>query len=342
MKTMFFALIRVLRSCLRSRAALQAENIALRHQITVLQRNRKRLPLNSGDRFFWVWLSRRWTGWRSALAIVKPETVIRWHRKGFCLYWAWKRRGAPVGRRVIPPEARDLIRKMSLANSLWGAPRIHGELLKLGINLSQATVAKYMVRQRKPPSQTWQTFLNNHIKDLVAVDFFTVPTVSFRVLYVFVVLAHDRRRHIHFNVTARPTAEWAAQQIVHAFPWDTVPRYLIRDRDGTYGQDFRQRMKEMGIHEVLTAPRSPWQNAYAERLIGSIRRECLDHVIVLNESSLQRILNSYFDYYQRSRIHLSLAKDAPEPRQVQPPDLGEVIELPQVGGLHHRYERRVA
>jgi putative transposase len=243
---------------------------------------------------------------------------------------------------VIPPEARDLIRKMSLANSLWGAPRIHGELLKLGINLSQATVSKYMVRQRKPPSQTWQTFLNNHIKDLVAVDFFTVPTVSFRVLYVFVVLAHDRRRHIHFNVTARPTAEWAAQQIVHAFPWDTVPRYLIRDRDGTYGQDFRQRMKEMGIHEVLTAPRSPWQNAYAERLIGSIRRECLDHVIVLNESSLQRILNSYFDYYQRSRTHLSLAKDAPEPRQVQPPDLGEVIELPQVGGLHHRYERRVA
>jgi hypothetical protein len=286
MKTMFFALIRVLRSCLRSRAALQAENIALRHQITVLQRNRKRLRLNSGDRFFWVWLYRLWTGWRSALAIVKPETVIRWHRKGFCLYWAWKRRSAPVGRRVIPPEARDLIRKMSLANSLWGAPRIHGELLKLGINLSQATVAKYMVRQRKPPSQTWQTFLNNHIKDLVAVDFFTVPTVSFRVLYVFVVLAH-----------------------------------------------------EMG---VLTAPRSPWQNAYAERLIGSISRECLDHVIVLNESSLQRVLNSYFDYYQRPRTHLSLAKDAPEPRQVQPPDLGEVIELPQVGGLHTRYERRVA
>ena len=172
---------------------------------------------------------------------------------------------------MIPPEVRDLIRKMSLANSLWGAPRIHGELLKLGINLSQATVAKYMVRQRKPPSQTWQAFLNNHIKDLVAVDFFTVPTVSFRVLYVFVVLAHDRRHHIHFNVTARPTAEWAAQQIVHAFPWDTVPRYLIRDRDGTYGQDFRQRMKEMGIHEVLTAPRSPWQKDYASHCTSWVR-----------------------------------------------------------------------
>jgi transposase InsO family protein len=199
-----------------------------------------------------------------------------------------------------------------------------------------------MVRQRKPPSQTWRTFLNNHVKDLVAVDFFTVPTVSFRVLYVFVILAHDRRRHIHFNITAHPTAEWSAQQIVHAFPWDTAPRYLIRDRDGAYGEDFRQRMEEIGIHEVLTAPRSPWQNAYAERFIGSIRRECLDHIIVFNESSLQRILNSYFDYYQRSRTHLSLAKDAPEPRQVQPAELGEVIELPQVGGLHHRYERRAA
>ncbi len=233
--------------------------------------HRKRLRLNSGDRFFWVWLSRLWTSWRSALAIVNPETVIRWHRKGFCLYWAWKSRGAAVARRVIPPEVRDLIRKMSLANSLWGAPRIHGELLKLGINLSQATVAKYMVRQRKPPSQTWQAFLNNHIKDLVAVDFFTVPTVSFRVLYVFVVLAHDPRHHIHFNVTARPTAEWAAQQIVHAFPWDTVPRYLIRDRDGTYGQDFRQRMKEMGIHEVLTAPRSPWLKDYASHCTSWVR-----------------------------------------------------------------------
>ncbi len=181
-------------------------------------------------------------------------------------------------------EVRDLIRKMSLANPLWGAPRIHGELLKLGIELSQATVAKYMVRQRKPPSQSWRTFLNNHVRDLVSVDFFTVPTLSFRVLFVFVVLAHHRRRHVHFNVTANPTAAWTAQQIVEAFPWDTAPRYLLRDRDSVYAEDFRQRVEEMGIHEVLTAPRSPWQNAYAERLVGSIRRECLDHVIVLNES----------------------------------------------------------
>jgi putative transposase len=298
--------------------------------------------LSSADRIFWVWLSRLWADWSSVLAIVKPETVIRWHRTGFRLYWAWKSRRVAIGRRLIPREVRDLIRKMSLANPLWGAPRIHGELLNLGINLSQATVAKYMVRRRKPPSQSWRTFLNNHVRDLVAVDFFTVPTVSFRVLFVFVILAHERRRCMHFNVTDHPTAEWTARQIVQAFPWDTAPKYLIRDRDGVYGEDFRQQLEQMDIHEVLTVPRSPWQNAYAERLVGSIRRECLDHVIALNESSLRRVLRSYFDYYQVSRTHLSLAKDAPEPRAIQPPALGPVHELPQVGGLHHRYERRAA
>jgi len=342
MKTSFWALLFALRSCLKSRAALQAENLALRHQIIVLQRGRKRLPLNSGDRLLWVWLSRLWADWRSALAIVKPETVISWHRKGFRLYWTWKSRRAGIGRKMIPREVRDLIRKMSVANPLCGAPRIHGELLKLGIALSEATVAKYMVRQKNPPSQSWRTFLNNHVRNLVAVDFFTVPTVSFHVLFVFVVLAHDRRRQIHFNVTEHPTAGWTARQIVQAFPWDTAPRYLIRDRDGIYGKDFRRQLDQMDIHEVLTAPRSPWQNAYAERFIGSIRRECLDHVIVLNESSLRGVLRSYFDYYQYSRTHLSLDKDSPESRAVQPPNAGAVIELPQVGGLHHRYERRAA
>jgi transposase InsO family protein len=342
MKTLLLALLSALRSYFKSRAALQAENLALRHQIIVLQRGRKRLPLDSGNRLLWVWLSRLWADWRSALAIVNPETVISWHRKGFRLYWAWKSRRVQIGRWEIPQEIRDLIRRMSQANPLWGAPRIHGELLKLGIALSQATVAKYMVRQRKPPSQSWRTFLNNHVRDLVAVDFFTVPTVSFRVLFVFVILAHDRRRCVHFNVTEYPTAEWTARQIVQAFPWDTAPRYLIRDRDRVYGEDFRRQLRQMDIHEALTAPRSPWQNAYAERLIGSIRRECLDHVIVLNESSLRRILRSYFDYYQHSRTHLSLAKDAPDSRAIQPPELGAVFELPQVGGLHHRYELRAA
>jgi putative transposase len=343
MQTVFFSFLSALCSCFRSHAHLQFENLALRHQISVLRRSGRKRPRLSGvDRLLWVWLSRLWTGWRSALVIVKPETVIRWHRKGFRLYWTWKSRRARGGRPDVPQEVRDLIRKMSVANPLWGAPRIHGELLKLGINLSQATVAKYMAQPRKPPSQTWRTFLNNHVRDLVSVDFFTVPTISFRVLFVFVVLAHHRRRHIHFNVTAHPSAEWTTQQIVQAFPWDTAPRYLIRDRDSVYGQDFRLRVQVMGIQEVLTAPRSPWQNAYAERLVGSIRRECLDHVVVLNESSLRRLLKSYFDYYQGSRTHLALAKDAPESRAVQPPQLGRVIELPQVGGLHHRYERRAA
>ena len=185
-------------------------------------------------------------------------------------------------------------------------------------------------------------FLENHVKELVSTDFFVVPTVSFRVLFVFVVLAHDRRRAIHFNVTAHPTAEWTAQQIAEAFPWDSAPRYLLHDRDAIYGESFQKRVREIGIREVLTAPRSPWQNPYVERLIGSIRRECLDHVIVLNESSLRRILKSYFQYYERTRTHLALEKDAPEGRAIQPPEVGVVLEFPEVGGLHHRYERRAA
>ena len=332
-----------LRSWFRTRAALQIEILALRHQLAVLRRSQRgRLRLNSTDRLFWVWLARLWSQWRSTLLIVKPETVIAWHRKGFRLYWAWKsRRGAP-GRPPLSQEVRDLIRKMSLANPLWGAPRIHGELLKLGLEVSQATVAKYMVRQRKPPSQTWRTFLNNHAKQLVSTDFFVVPTVTFRVLYVFLVLAHERRRLLHFNVTAHPTSEWTAQQIAEAFPWESVPRYLLHDRDSIYGDWFRQRVRGMGMREVRTAPRSPWQNPYAERLVGSIRRECLDHLVVFNERALRRTLQAYFDYYLRSRTHLALGKDTPESRPMQPPELGPVVELPEVGGLHHRYERRAA
>jgi transposase InsO family protein len=321
---------------------LQAENLALRHQITVLQRGRKRLPLNAADRFLWVWLSRLWAGWRSALSIFKPETVIRWHRTGFRLYWRWKSRGLRLGRLQVLQEVQDLIRKMSLANPLWGAPRIHGELLKLGIPLSQATVAKYMVHTRTPPSQTWRAFLNNHVTQLVSTDFFVVPTVIFRVLFVLVVLAHHRRQVIHFNVTAHPSSAWTARQIAEAFPWDSAPRYLLRDRDSIYGDSFRQIVREMGTQEVLTAPRSPWQSPYLERLIRSIRRECLDHVLVFDEASLRRTLKSYFHYYGQSRTHHSLAKDTPEERVVQPPEFGRVIGLAEVGGLHHRYEGRAA
>jgi putative transposase len=231
---------------------------------------------------------------------------------------------------------------MSASNFLWGAPRLHGELLKLGINGSQATVAKYMVKHRKPPSQTWRTFLENHVNQLVSVDFFVVPTFTFPILYVFLVLAHNRRRIVHFNVTEHPTAEWTAAQIVQAFPWDKAPRFLIRDRDSIYGTAFRAMVTSLGTSEVLTAYRSPWQSPYVERLIGSIRRECLNHVVILNEISLRRHSVSYLDYYHGTRSHLSLGKDSPNGRAVQPPEVGEIFALPKVGGLHHRYERRAA
>ena len=325
----------------RSRFALQAEILALRHQLNVLHRSAgARRQLRTSDRVLWVWLSRLWSDWRSALLIVKPETVIRWHRRGFRLYWCWKSRRA--GRPDTAREIRELIRKMCISNPTWGAPRVHAELLKLGIDLSQSTVSKYMVRHRRPPSQTWRTFLENHVKQLMSVDFFVVPTIDFKLLFVFLVLAHDRRRVLHFNVTEHPTAEWAATQLAQAFPWDTAPRYLLRDRDQIYGEAFRMQAVSMVITEVLTAPKSPWQSPYVERLIGSIRRECLDHVIILGAESLRRILRSYINYYHHSRCHLSLDKDPPETREVQPPDKGIVIEIPKVGGLHHRYERRAA
>ncbi len=330
-------------STLRTRASLQVEILALRHQLTVLQRNKRgRLSLRIADRLLWVSLLRFWPEWRRCLVLVKPDTVIGWHRKGFCLYWKWKSRRRGIGRPKTAREIRDLIWNMSVANSLWGAPRLHGELLKLGIEVSQATVAKYMVKYRKPPSQTWRTFLENHVKQLASVDFFVVPTVSFRVLYVFLVLAHERRRVVHFNVTEHPTAEWTAEQLLQAFPWDTAPRYMLRDRDQIYGAPVRRQVASMGIAEVLTAPRSPWQSPYVERLIGSIRRECLDHVIVMNESSLRRQIACYLDYYHGSRSHLSLEKDSPDGRAVQPRILGRIVSFSKVGGLHHRYERRAA
>jgi putative transposase len=339
LRTLFASML----SIFRSRAALELENLALRHQIAVLQRTAaKRLKLTSADRLLWICLLRLWHDWRSALAIVKPETVLAWHRAGFRLFWTWKVRRSQPGRPVISREVRDLIRKMCRENPCWGAPRIHGELLRLGIDVGESSVSKYMVRSPKPPSQTWRTFLENHAKQLVSIDFFAVPTIPFQVLYVFLVLAHDRRRILHFNVTAHPTAEWTAQQVREAFPFAQLPRFLLRDRDAIFGNDFREQVRDMGISEVLSAPRAPWQRAYVERVIGSIRRECLDHVIVFHERSLRRILCSYFDYYHRSRTHLSLGKDSPEPRAIQPPEMGSVVAVPQVGGLHHRYERRAA
>ena len=220
-----------------------------------------------------------------------------------------------------------------------GCTRIHGELLKLGIEITEPTIAKYMLRHRKPPSQTWRTFLENHVKSMVSVDFFTVPTIRFQVLYVFLVLAHDRRRILQFGVTAHPTAEWTVQQLRNAFPWDSAPRYLLRDRDRIFGEDSVHQVKAMGIKQVLSAPRSPWQRAYVERLIGSIRRECLDHIVVFGERSLRRTLAVYYHHW---RTHLSLGKDAPEARRIQLLAEGKVVEMPEIGGLHHHYERRAA
>jgi transposase InsO family protein len=231
---------------------------------------------------------------------------------------------------------------MQATNIGWGAPRIHGELLKLGIDISQATVSKYMVPQKKPPSQTWRTFLSNHTECLAAMDFFTVPTAGFRVLYVFIVLSHDRRQVAYFNVTEHPTAQWTAQQLVEAFPFDSAPRYLLRDRDAIYGEKVQRRIRSLGIEEVITAPRSPWQNPFVERIIGSIRRDSLDHIIVLSERHLRRTLRDYFNYYHTCRTHLSLNKDPPETRTVEPPELGNIVAFPRVGGLHHRYGRIAA
>jgi putative transposase len=335
---MLFLIPRTIISALRSHRALALENLALRHQLEVLKRNSKRARIRNRDRFLWVILSRLWSDWRKLLIFVQPETIIRWHKQGFRRYWRWKCHPRWPGRRKESKEMRNLIQTMSLANPLWGAPRIHGEILKLGIEVSQATVSKYMIRHPKPPSQSWRTFLRNHAKDIVSIDFFTVPTATFRVLYVFLVLSNERRKVVHFNATEYPTADWISQQIIEAFPWDTAPRYLVHDRDKKYGDKFIQRLESMDIAQVIISARSPWQNPYVERVIGSIRRECLDHTIIFSERHLRRVLKQYFKYYHESRTHLGLEK----PRPVEPANSGMIRAEPMVGGLHHRYYRQAA
>lgn len=326
-----------LRACFVTRAHLMIEILALRQQVAVMKRSQKRPRLRVRDRIFWIWLMRLWPYWKSVLVIVKPETVVGWHRKSFRLYWRWKSRSRKPGRPAIDSGVRTLIRRMSKENSTWGAPRIQAELKLLGYEVAESTVAKYMVRHREPPSQTWRTFLDNHLQEIVGIDFFTAATATFRVLYCFIVLRHDRRQVVHFNVTAHPKAQWTAQQVSDAFPFDEAPRYLLRDRDSIYGEHFHRRVKNMGIEEVPTAHRAPWQNPYCERVIGSIRRECLNHVIILNERHLKRILGSYLDYYHHARTHLSLDRNSPMPRDVEECWKGDVIAIPIVGGLHHRY-----
>jgi putative transposase len=326
----------------RSRASLCLENLALRHQLAVYQQTVHRPRLHATDRLFWAWLSRLWSAWRDTLAFVQPRTVIAWQQQRFCTHWRRLSEPGTPGRPPIAKEVRALIQDMWQANPTWGSPRIVGELRKVGVEVTKSTVETYRVWPPKPPSPTWKTFLKNHAQDLVSFDFFVVPTVTYKVLSVLLILAHERRRVVHFNITEHPTAPWTAQQVVEAFPWDEAPRYLLRDRDRVYGASFRQRVRHMGIEEVLIAPRSPWQNPYVERLIGSIRCECLDHVLVLHERHLRRLLTDYFRYYHRWRTHRALAMDTPVPRQVQPPKVGPVWEVPEVGGLHHHYERRAA
>jgi putative transposase len=337
--SLFPALCFLLRFLFAPRLELIAENLALRQQLALLSRTAKRPKLRTQDRLFWSTLSSLWKNWRSALIIIKPDTVVRWHREGFRNYWRWKSKARNSGRPKIDSEIRELIRRMSEENPLWGAPRIQAELKLLGFNMAESTVAKYRLKIRKPPSQTWKTFLSNHAETIAGIDFFTVPTATFRNLYCFIILIHSRRQIVHFNVTDHPTAAWTAQQMIEAFPEDASPRFLLRDRDSIYGAEFCSRVKGMQIEQLITAPHSPWQSPYVERVIGSIRRECLNHLIVLSQEHLRKVLNGNVRYYNNTRPHESLGKNSPIPRVIESAKKGPIISIPEVGGLHHRYQR---
>jgi len=334
---LFCFVLAVLASPFKSKLRLEAENAVLRHQLNVLRRRlHGRVRLTNHDRWFFVQLYRWFPAILRVLTIMRPETLVRWHRAGFRRYWRWKsrRRG---GRPPVETELRALIRRMSIENPLWGAPRIHGELLKLGFEVAQSSVAKYIVKRRVPPSQGWRTFLRNHAPDIAAMDLFVVPTIGVDLLYALVIVRLDRRDLVWVNVTTNPTAEWVARQTTEAFPWDMAPGYMIRDRDRVYGTVVTRRLRAMGIRDKPIAPASPWQNGFAERLIGSIRRECLDHIIVLGEVHLRRILKSYARYDNETRTHLALDKDAPLSRTVK--RAGRILCRPILGGLHHEYVR---
>jgi hypothetical protein len=342
MLELLIAIGRALALALRGHRELVLENLALRQQLTAVKRTTKRPHFQTRDRLFWIALARIWRNWRTALVLVQPDTVVRWHRDWLRRRWTRRSKPRPDGRPPLDQQIQVLVREMATANPLWGAPRIHGELRTLGVDVSERTVSRLLERHPRPPSQTWRTFLTNHLASAASIDFFTVPTLTGRVLFVLVLLSHHRRRIVHVNVTDHPTAIWSAQQVVDAFPDDTAPRWLHRDRDRIYGDVFQCRVAGMGIADVVSAWASPWQNPYVERLIGSIRRECLDHVIVINEAHLRRVLTTYGRYYHRSRTHLGLEKDTPDHRPVSGISTGPIVAIPEVGGLHHRYERRAA
>jgi putative transposase len=339
------SLLAAVRVFLRSRSDTALEILALRQQVAVLKRKRPRPPLNRVDRLFWVALQRLWSRWTDVLVIVKPETVVGWHRAGFRLYWRWRSRPRG-GRPKVTEEVRTLIRRMAADNADWGAPKIHGELLKLGIEISERTVARYLqrLRRRGDPAKHWLAFLANHREVIVAFDFFTVPTLTFQLLHCFFVIEHGRRRILHFNVTRHLTADWVVQQLREAFPEAVQHRYAILDHDSKFDADVIAFLKATGLTPKRTSVQAPWQNGVAERWVGSCRREILDHVIALNERHLQRLVRNYISYYHDDRIHDSLDKDTPHRRPVEskPSPCATVISSVRLGGLHHRYSWREA
>jgi len=321
----------------KSRCRLEAENLFLRHQLSVaLRRAPPRLRLRGGDRALLVWMTRLWPSLLGVAKVAQPETILRWHRAGFRAFWRWKSRKR-AGRPKIDRGLRDLIQRMSKENPQWGASRIHGELLMLGFEVAQSTVSIYMLRGGRPPSQSWKIFLRNHAQAIAAIDLCVVPTLTFERLFAFLVLGHGRRQLLWFEVTRHPTAEWLARQITEAFPWTSAPAYLVRDNDRAYGHVFTSRVRAMGIRDRPISPGSPWQNGYAERLIGTVRRECLDRMLIFGEQHLRRILSAYAAYYNQSRTHLALQKDAPLHRAVQRSDV--IVAIPILARLHHQYVR---
>jgi putative transposase len=325
----------------RVRRSLLLENLVLRQQLAVLKRRRRRPCLSPFDKLFWVAVRRFWSGWEQALIVVTPETVIRWHRAGFRLYWKLiSRVRTRVGRKPTPKEVRELIFRMVVENPTWGAPRIHGELLMLGFDLCERTISRWMKRApRDPePAQRWLAFLRNHREAIAAMDFFTVPTITFGVLYGFFVISHGRRRILHFNVTKHPTSLWVVQQLREAFPFELAPRFLIFDRDAKYGLEVLVAVRSLKMSPVRTSFESPWQNGVAERWVESCRRDLLDHVIAVNERHLKRMLSEYVRYYHEDRTHLGLGKGTPDYR-IRSTASGRVLSPDRVGGLHHRYDR---
>jgi len=341
MFNLLFLSLGALARVFRARRHLVLENLLLRQQLAVLKRRNPRPRLHLFDRVLWITARQRWSGWKQTLIVVTPETVVRWHRAGFRWYWRLiSRARKQVGRRRTSQEVRDLIFRMVAENSTWGAPRIHGELLMLGFNISERTTSRWMRRApRDPePAKRWLAFLRNHREAIAAMDFFTVPTITFGVLYCFFVINHDRRRIVHFNITKHPTSLWVVQQLREAFPFESTPGFLIFDRDAKYGLEVPVAVRSLKMSPVRTSFESPWQNGVAERWVESCRRDLLDHIIAMNERHLKRLLSEYVRYYHEDRTHLGLGKGTPDGR-TRSVAWGRILSLKRIGGLHHRYDR---